>query len=599
MKRIVLYWVAIFTVHIFLHSTIYGQNQENQNDFPSIQEGLENLYYVDQAGLELLQTATPLDEFINEETYYIGPYDVLSIQGNGFLEFSYRAIIVNASGDITAPMIGSVSLKGKTLSEAKEIISEAFAKQVKKTTINVTLDQPRPINVYVGGNIPNPGRYVLPAGTRFDALVKGFLINKEMVTPLVDQSIEKLLEATSQRPSYSGLNFDKINAKQQSQAEIRNQKLSNISQKYDLRYIKVTPLYGDEFYVDLAAYFNSGDTQFAPFIMDGDRITLTKASSNRPKVSISGAVNNSFIGTYRDDDTFTKLLSIAGGYSLDADISEVTIIRIEEGKIVHLSLPPNEITKIQPSDQVIVKFTKETATFGSVTIEGEVELPGTFTITENETNLGELLEMSGGLSEKALPNAAYLIRNSYGNRGVNSVSAINLSLLGRSSDQFLEGFDYLEFEQALNPNRMALDLNLEPVLQNTIMQNGDRLYIPKDENTISIIGQVNIPGFYTFNSSYTIDTYLSAANGLTIAADPERIYIIKAGSRAWYPHTESRLESGDIIFVDRIPFEDISTGRNFLLNLQRLKTDRTRLILQSVTAITSIVTAYVAVRNIK
>ena len=31
MKRIVLYWVAIFTVHIFSHSTIYGQNQENQN----------------------------------------------------------------------------------------------------------------------------------------------------------------------------------------------------------------------------------------------------------------------------------------------------------------------------------------------------------------------------------------------------------------------------------------------------------------------------------------------------------------------------------------------------------------------------------------
>lgn len=103
---------------------------------------------------------------------------------------------------------------------------------------------------------------------------------------------------------------------------------------------------------------------------------------------------------------------------------------------------------------------------------------------------------------------------------------------------------------------------------------------------------------YTFTSGNTIDDYLDAANGLTIAADPERVFIIKAGSRAWYRTSETELESGDIIFVDRIPFEDVSTGRIYETQLSQLKSERTRLILQGVTAITSIVTAYVAVRRL-
>ncbi len=597
MKRLLKFAVIGIITQILFIPTSKAQSQTTNPSLSGL-GGLGNQFFVDEAGLQLLQTATPLDNFIDDDSYFLGPYDVLSIQGSGLVEFSYRAIVVNASGDITAPLIGTVSLKGKSLSEAKELIMAAFNEEVKETEISVTLDQPRPVNVHVGGNIPNPGRFVLPAGTRFDALITGFPVDNSIVTPLVNQSIESTLETSSQRPSYSGLNFDKIGAKQQSEAEIQNITLSRISQKYDLRYIKVTPLYGEEYYVDLAGYFNSGDPQFAPFIMDGDRITLINASSNRPTVSISGAVNNPFSGSYREDDTFETLLVIAGGYSPDADISEIIVIRIEGDQVNQMSVPPNELTEIQPGDQIIVKYQEESTTFGSVRIEGEVELPGSFTIVEDETTLGDVLEMTGGLTDNALPNAAYLIRNSYDNRGVNSVSAINLSLLSRSSDQFLEGFDYLEFEQALNPNRMAVDLSEQQVLENTIMQNGDRLFIPRDEKTISILGQVNVPGFYTFNNTSSIDNYIAAANGLTIAANADRVFIIKAGSRAWYPASETNLESGDIIFVDRIPFEDISTGRNYLLELERQKSERTRLILQGITAITSIVTAYVAVRRL-
>ena len=293
-----------------------------------------------------------------------------------------------------------------------------------------------------------------------------------------------------------------------------------------------------------------------------------------------------------------NLLAIAGGYSPDADQSEIVVIRIHDNEVIQQKIIPASLTNIMPGDQIIVRYKANDTSYGTVRIEGEVVLPGSFTIIENETTLGKLLEMTGGLTDQALPNAAYLIRNSYDNKGVNSVSSINLSLLSRSSDQFLEGFDYLEFEQALDPNRMAVDLNAEQVLQNTILHNGDRLYIPKDEFTISILGQVNVPGFYSFDNTTSLEDYLAAANDLTIAADPNRIYIIKAGSRAWYRTSETVIESGDIIFVDRIPFEDVSTGRNYNLALERQKTERVRLIMTGLSTMASLITAYVAVKRL-
>ena len=88
------------------------------------------------------------------------------------------------------------------------------------------------------------------------------------------------------------------------------------------------------------------------------------------------------------------------------------------------------------------------------------------------------------------------------------------------------------------------------------------------------------------------------ANGITIAADENRIFVIKAGSRAWYKPVETTLQSGDIIFVDRIPFEDVSTGRSFEVQFQQLKNNRIQLIIAGAGTLASIVTAYVAIRRL-
>ena len=589
--------VYILSIVIF-SNVVHAQNNSEQN---RINYGNEyaNKYYVDEAGLQLAVNATPLDNFIDPNTYILGPYDVISLQGIGLTEFSYRAILVNALGDIVIPIAGKINLKGLTFSEAETKVKEHFSTYVLDTEVFLTLDRPRPVNIHIGGNIPNPGRYVVPAGTRYDALISGFEIGENIISPLVN--VENSQQIISTRQTISGINFDRLSATQSEEGEISDSRFRQLAQKYDMRYIKVSSKDGSIHYIDLHAYFNSGQQSFAPYITDGDQVTFIDHSFDRPTISISGAVNTPFSGSYRSDDTFEKLLLIAGGYHPQADSSQLIRVYEQNGEKIRerITLNSTNLTdKLISGDQLIIPYKNTERNKGNVQIEGMVAIPGIYSIENGKTSLSELLRTAGGLKINALASAAYLIRESANQRGVSSVTDINMTLLSKSYDQFLEGFDYLELEEILSANRMAIDLTNEQLMMEISLQDGDRIYVPKDDQSIRIMGQVNNPGFYTYKTDQNVNEYIEKANGMTIAADKERIFIIKAGSRSWYYPDKTILESGDIIFVDRIPLQDARSGLQNQINIETLKNRRVQLIMSGVGALTSIITAYVAVRRL-
>jgi len=589
----------MYLLSLVLFSSVAHAQNNSERSNTSYGTEYSNNYYVDEAGLQLAVNATPLDNFIDPNTYELGPYDVISLQGIGLTEFSYRAVLVNALGDIVTPIAGKVNLKGLTLTEAENKVKEHFSTYVLDTEVFLTLDRPRPVNIHVGGNIPNPGRYVVPAGTRYDALISGFEIGEEIVSPLVN--VENKQQIISTRQTISGINFDRLSATQSEEGEIADSRFRQLAQKYDMRYIKVSSKDGSVHYVDLHAYFNSGQEKFAPYITDGDQVTFIDHSFDRPTISISGAVNTPFTGSYRSDDTFEKLLLIAGGYHPQADSSQFIRVYEQNGEKIREELSmssTNLAEKLEGGDQLIIPYKKTNRNKGNVQIEGMVAIPGIYTIENGETSLSEVLQIAGGLENNALASAAYLIRESANQRGVSSVTDINMTLLSKSYDQFLEGFDYLELEEILSANRMAIDLTNNQTLSEVTLQDGDRIYVPKDDRSIRIMGQVNNPGFYAYQSEQSVTGYLQRANGMTIAADKERIFIIKAGSRSWYEPQQTNIESGDIIFVDRIPFQDAKTGLEYQVSIQELKNRRTQLIMTGISALTSIVTAYVAVRRL-
>ncbi len=224
--------------------------------------------------------------------------------------------------------------------------------------------------------------------------------------------------------------------------------------------------------------------------------------------------------------------------------------------------------------------------------------PWKFPIINGETSALDLLELTGGITPNALISAAYLVRN---NNPKNAIpNDFNADLLKRTSDQLVQGLEYLDAESKVSQNKVFIDLKDKNQLRDLKLYDGDRLYIPRDQQTIFVFGQVNNPGYFPFTSSnsYSVTEYINKAGGFALAANKERIYVIKAGNSNWFEPSNTEIESGDKIFVDRQPVEELNALRTFEIQKAQLKNQRTQLIMTAITTITGIITTYVAVRRL-
>ncbi len=64
-------------------------------------------------------------------------------------------------GAINMPLIGSVAVSGLTTEQAADTITKRYSRFLKRPLISVNLLSPRPINVFVAGEVTRPGAYTL------------------------------------------------------------------------------------------------------------------------------------------------------------------------------------------------------------------------------------------------------------------------------------------------------------------------------------------------------------------------------------------------------------------------------------------------------
>ena len=68
---------------------------------------------------------------------------------------------VPPGGSINMPLIGSIPVAGLTTEQAADTIARKYARFLKRPLISVNLLSPRPINVFVAGEVTRPGAYTL------------------------------------------------------------------------------------------------------------------------------------------------------------------------------------------------------------------------------------------------------------------------------------------------------------------------------------------------------------------------------------------------------------------------------------------------------
>lgn len=520
------------------------------------------IFYEDQVGLQMASVSKPIEGVINTNTYELGPNDLITLDIKGTQPVLMRGILVNAQGDIVLPLIGTININGKTIIEAQELVKKRANDTFKNPTVSITLEKARPAIIQVRGDVPHPGKYIIPAQSRLDFAVY--------------QSMTDGQKQPNPNTSYSVSNI--------------------LNKEFSVRNIEILRTNGEKKTADLISYYRTGDSHKNPFVRDGDLITILPAKRNNSRLSISGGVKAPLEVEYLNTDTPYSLLNLAGGFSENADTTSLLLVRKEGNSITQQSLTPEAWSTItlKENDRLIALYDNYERTAASAWVSGEIKIPGNFPIVDGVTSVFDLIKLAGDLTDKALPHAGYLLRaGSVENEVPNK---FNTNLMRRTSDQLLQGLEYLELENNISKDKVYIDLNDETQLKSVLLFDGDKIFIPRDEKTIFVFGQVNNPGYFPFTpDGRGILEYVKKAGGFSLSADTDRIFVIKAGSNAWYKPDDTSISSGDKIFVDRIPYDELNAKRSYEVQKQQLKNQRTQLIMTGITTVTGIITTLVAI----
>jgi protein involved in polysaccharide export with SLBB domain len=89
-----------------------------------------------------------------------------------------------------------------------------------------------------------------------------------------------------------------------------------------------------------------------------------------------------------------------------------------------------------------------------------------------------------------------------------------------------------------------------------MLEDGDFLFVPTFRNTVSIMGEVQVPITYLLDNKLDVDDYLNKAGGAKKQADEDRIFVVRADgsvykptSGYWFGNNHEELKAGDTIVV--------------------------------------------------
>lgn len=219
-------------------------------------------------------------------------------------------------------------------------------------------------------------------------------------------------------------------------------------------------------------------------------------------VSISGKVNQTGNYDFQENMTVEDLILLAGGFSEGATPKRIEVARRlfnderedRTVEIIDYEIGSSRKLTLMPFDKVFVRELPNYKDQEIVKVDGEVNYPGQYVIENRQERISNLIERVGGIRT----TSAYL----------------------KGAKFFRDGKQVaLDFEKILTEPKSVANL---------FLKDGDRLYIPKQEQTVAISGQVQTQTLVAFQPKYSVKDYIIQAGGFTDSAYVKQTYVIYA-----------------------------------------------------------------------
>ena len=294
-------------------------------------------------------------------------------------------------------------------------------------------------------------------------------------------------------------------------------------------------------------------------LLPGDRIIIYPINAVQftdRYVDIAGRVKSP--GRYKLSENMTvlDLLIEAGGYTEAASTDRAEIARLERAglgrdslsRMINVPLPdffdPQSLSsgkiaeyravsfKLQHRDQVFIRPNPKYIFQQSVTVDGEVEHPGSYVLSKLNEHVSDVIKRAGGVKNAGYAEGGKVVRGKLRLR-INIAEAID-----------------------------------DPAGNNDIiLQPGDSISIPKQPFSVQVSGEVNNPGLFSYVDGKSKSFYVKSSGGVTDSADFVLItyptgMVEQAGIHWWSANPS--IPDGSIITVAKVkpePPEPIVPGQ--------------------------------------
>ncbi|MCS3648586.1 SLBB domain-containing protein [Salinibacter ruber] len=508
-------------------------------------------------------------------SYVVGPDDELRLTVWGGAEFTYE-LPVDQGGRVTVPNVGQFTVSGKSLDELRTEMKQWLSQSYSGLTtdpptvfMDLTLTRVRPTQVFVLGEVPQPGGYMVSGySTVFNALYsvggplrRGSLRNISVIRdgevvetvdlydyllqgyspdPVQLQSNDYIfvpprgetvaITGPVKRPAYYEMKEGETVADLIDYAG--GLKPNAYTKRFQIERIvpfaeREDPSVAREV-LDASLQAARADTAQVP-LADGDRVkVLSLAEAQDPAVKarvdaaeVTGAVLQP--GQYEIGDqvrTVKDLIEQADGLTGDAYREQADLVRIDDtlsetSQSLDLQAVmedrPQANVVLQPGDSLHVASIQEMRADRQVRITGQVRDPGQYRFREGMT-VRSLLRKAGGLTDDEYLKDVFLGR-------------ADLFRVSRDGDE--ERVIPFHLGDALAGTGMA-DRELRPEDEIRIYPaTVERL----EERFVRISGAVEETGRYAFRDNMTLKDAILQANGFAEGASLQQVTVTRMVER--------------------------------------------------------------------
>ena len=238
---------------------------------------------------------------------------------------------------------------------------------------------------------------------------------------------------------------------------------------------------------------------------------------------------------------------------------------------------------LQPFDEVFVRKSPGYKVQQNVSVEGEVQFSGDYSLTKQNERLSDLIKKAGGVTSIAYVAGARLERKMNEAERIryeesvkmqqqqNEAALMEQALKSGRSVSEMKSANQAAQEKLRIPETYYVGIELDKAIENPgsdadiVLREGDRLVVPGQTSTVKISGEVMYPNTVGFEAGKKVKYYINQAGGYSSKAKKKRTYIIYMNGDVAKVSGRTKVRPGCEIVVPQKSISKMTTAETVTL----------------------------------